>query len=243
MKFYGNTDIGTVRSQNQDYFVNLGLDDNAVLSVVCDGMGGANAGNIASEMAANTISNYVKTSYNPTMKSLAIEKLLRGAVETANIETFDLACKNPKYNGMGTTVVACLVKDNIAHIAHVGDSRAYLITDGDIKQITKDHSIVQTLLENEQITLEQAQSHPRKNVITRAVGVNTSVEADYNEIETGNGILLLCTDGLSGFLSAEQLRKITQGSDIAVVPDILIKKAIENKSSDNITVTVIKGNG
>ncbi len=239
MKFYGNTDIGAVRRENQDYFVNLRLDENAVLSVVCDGMGGANAGNIASEMAANTISKYVKASYNPTMTSLNIEKLLRGAVETANIEIFDTAEKNPEYKGMGTTVVAALVKDGTAYIAHVGDSRAYLITAEGVEQLTRDHSVVQSLLESAEITPEQARSHPRKNVITRAVGIFDTVEVDFNEVNIGNEILLMCTDGLSGFLTADEIKNVTLQNESELVPDILIKKAIENKSSDNITVTVI----
>ena len=239
MDFYGNTDIGAVRRENQDFFVNTVLGDNTVLSVVCDGMGGANAGNIASEMAANTVSQYVKASYNPTMTSNAIEKLLRGAVSTANIEIFDAANKNTDYRGMGTTIVAALVKNNIAYIVHVGDSRAYLITTYEIRQITKDHSIVQSLLESAEITPEQAKSHPRKNVITRAVGIYDTVEVDFNELDIEKGILLMCTDGLSGTLSEEEIKQITLNHELNSVTDILINKAIENKSSDNITVTVI----
>ena len=239
MDFYGKTDIGAVRRENQDFFVNTVLGDNTVLSVVCDGMGGANAGNIASEMAANTVSQYVKSSYNPTMTSNAIEKLLRGAVSTANIEIFDAANKNTDYRGMGTTIVAALVKNNIAYIVHVGDSRAYLITTDEIKQITKDHSIVQSLLESEEITPEQAKSHPRKNVITRAVGIYDTVEVDFNELDIEKGILLMCTDGLSGTLSEKEIKQIALNGELNSVPDILINKAIENKSSDNITVTVI----
>ncbi len=239
MDFYGKTDTGAVRRENQDFFVNTVLGDNAVLSVVCDGMGGANAGNIASEMAANTVLQYVKSSYNPTMTSNAIEKLLRGAVSTANIEIFDTANKNPEYNGMGTTVVAALLKNNTAYIVHVGDSRAYLITADEIKQITRDHSIVQSLLESEEITPEQAKSHPRKNVITRAVGIYDTVEVDFNELDIEKGILLMCTDGLSGTLSEEEIKRIALNGELNSVPDILINKAIENKSSDNITVTVI----
>ena len=239
MDFYGKTDIGAVRRENQDFFVNTVLGDNTVLSVVCDGMGGANAGNIASEMAANTVSQYVKSSYNPTMTSNAIEKLLRGAVSTANIEIFDAANKNTDYRGMGTTIVAALVKNNIAYIVHVGDSRAYLITTDEIKQITKDHSIVQSLLESEEITPEQAKSHPRKNVITRAVVIYDTVEVDFNELDIEKGILLMCTDGLSGTLSEKEIKQIALNGELNSVPDILINKAIENKSSDNITVTVI----
>ena len=239
MDFYGKTDIGAVRRENQDFFVNTVLGDNTVLSVVCDGMGGANAGNIASEMAANTVSQYVKSSYNPTMTSNAIEKLLRGAVSTANIEIFDAANKNTDYRGMGTTIVAALVKNNIAYIVHVGDSRAYLITTDEIKQITKDHSIVQSLLESEEITPEQAKSHPRKNVITRAVGIYDTVEVDFNELDIEKGILLMCTDGLSGTLSEKEIKQIALNGELNSVPDILINKAIENTSSDNITVTVI----
>ena len=124
MQIYGKSDIGMIRSCNQDAFDAVVLSDDADLSIVCDGMGGANAGNIASKVATDTIKNYILRSYSPKMSSSAIENLLRGAVDTANVEVFDMASGNEDYKGMGTTVVVALVVGDTAHILHVGDSRA-----------------------------------------------------------------------------------------------------------------------
>ena len=133
MKIYSKTDIGRKREINQDAFFTGQFDNGTVFAVVCDGMGGAKCGNIASEKAATVISQYIVKSYSPKMSSTSIEKLLRAAVDSANTEVFEMANSSEEYKGMGTTVVAALVIDNLAHIVHVGDSRAYLITNSDIE--------------------------------------------------------------------------------------------------------------
>ena len=236
MKIYGATDIGTVRLTNQDAFKNTVLDEETVLSVVCDGMGGANAGNVASEMAVNIITDYVKNAYNYQLNSLSIGNLLRSAIETANFEIFSLSKTNDNYTGMGTTVVVALIKGSKAYICHVGDSRAYLYKNGVLEQITRDHSVVQDLIEGGHITKEGAKVHPRKNVITRAVGTKEDIVADFTETDLTDKILLICTDGLINTLSDDIIADIIKENPLITVPDRLIELANVNNSNDNITV-------
>lgn len=238
MKLYGNTDIGRSRSINQDCYENTVLSEKAVLSVVCDGMGGANAGNIASKTAVEKITQYIKNSYFDDMDASSVEKLLRGAVSTANIEIFDMSQENDEYSGMGTTAVVALVRDCTAYIVHVGDSRAYLIDEG-ITQITRDHSIVQNLVDKGEITSEEARIHPNKNVITRAVGAMNDVQCDYNEVDISEKTLLICTDGLCGMLTDDQILDIVKQNDITQAADKLIYLANSLVSTDNITVTLV----
>ena len=239
MQIYGKSDVGMVRTCNQDAFCVLELPNDAALSILCDGMGGAKAGNIASQIATDTIKDYVTKSYSPQMTSLSIENLLRGAIDTANIEVYDKANSSEDYVGMGTTVVLVLVKDGIAHISHIGDSRAYLITSDSIEQITRDHSIIQDMIDSGQITEQEAKTHPKKNIITRAVGILPQIDSEYNQVELNGGILLSCTDGLSGMLSAEQIKEITLVNKLDEVPDKLIVAANDLQSNDNVTVTVV----
>lgn len=239
MNIFGATDAGTVRSSNQDAFKNTVLDNETVLSVVCDGMGGANAGNIASDIAVNTITNYIVKSFLPQMGSVALENLLRAAISSANIEIYSAAQNNELFSGMGTTAVVAIVKHNTAFIAHVGDSRAYLVDDGGLVQITRDHSMVQNLVEEGQLTATEAKTHPRKNVITRAVGVLDDVQADFNEVDVNGKILLICSDGLIGAVEPEDIKNITLNNNISDVPENLIEFANKNGSNDNVTVTVV----
>ncbi len=236
---YGATDIGTVRSSNQDAFKNTVLTENSVLSVVCDGMGGAKAGNVASEMAVNIITEYVKNAFTDDMPSFSIEKLLRSAIETANYEIFALSKENADYNGMGTTVVAAIVKGNEGYICHVGDSRAYIYENGILTQVTRDHSVVQDLLEGGHITEESARIHPRKNVITRALGTREEVVADFTEIDVTEKTLLICTDGLTNTLLDNEIAGLINENSLNTVPDILIDFANKKNSNDNITVICI----
>lgn len=238
MKTYGATDVGIVRSSNQDAFKNTVLSDNSVLSVVCDGMGGANAGNIASKMAAEIITDYIVNAYSPNLTSLSVENLLRTAISSANLEIFTTANKVDDYKGMGTTVVAALIHDGTAYISHVGDSRAYLVKKDSITQITRDHSMIQELIESGQLTLEEARFHPKKNVITRAVGTLEEIIIDFDELKIGDGVILLCTDGLTNMLSDEEILQVFLENKLENTADMLIKSANEKISSDNVTVTL-----
>ncbi len=242
MKIYGATDIGTMRNNNQDAFLNTVLSQNAVLSVVCDGMGGANAGNIASELAVNSITDYIKRSFSPDIKSATAKNLLISAIETANAEIFEQASKNSELSGMGTTAVVVLIVGNVIYLAHVGDSRAYLITENEVAQLTRDHSIVQTLIEKGHLTAEEARFHPKRNVITRAIGTQPVVEIDFNEIEVSNGVVILCTDGVSNVVQADEIFATVNVKSIELIPEYLVNLANERDSGDNVTVSAISIN-
>ena len=238
MKTYGATDVGIVRSTNQDAFKNTVLAQNCILSVVCDGMGGANAGNIASKMATEIITDYVINAYSPNLTTMSVENLLRNAISSANLEIFSAANKAEEYKGMGTTVVVALISADTAYIAHVGDSRAYLVKSDGITQITRDHSVIQELIESGQLTKEEARFHPKKNVITRAVGTLEDIIIDFDEFKIGEGVLLLCTDGLTNTLSDEEILQIFSENELQEVADKLINSANEKISNDNVTVTL-----
>lgn len=239
MVVYSKTDKGPVRHSNQDAFVTGTLSENAVYAAVCDGMGGAKAGNIASETAARSISEYIRNSYRDGLDSFGIEKLLKNAIESANIEVYDLSLKRQDLSGMGTTVVVSIVSGNNAVIAHVGDSRAY-IADENLVQITKDHSIVQDLIESGKITPEDAKIHPRKNVITRALGVEENIIVDTTTVPLeNNAVLLLCTDGLTGYAEEKDIFNILKTVSQESAPQALIDLAIAGGGGDNITVALV----
>ena len=239
MKIYSKTDIGKVRSSNQDSFFAGELQNGAVFGIVCDGMGGAKAGNVASETAVKLISDYVLRSYRDSMDEFEAEKMLRNAVESANIEVFETASNDEELKGMGTTVVIALVQDNKAVIANVGDSRIYLIGE-EIEQITRDHSVVQSLIESGKITPEDAKMHPVKNVITRALGAEEKIVVDTSSLSLIDGqTLLLCTDGLSSYVEAEEILKVLKKHKTENVPEELVKLANKHGGGDNITVVTL----
>lgn len=239
MRIFSKTDKGRVRIDNQDAYFAGSIDDNAVFAVVCDGMGGANAGNVASESAVRHISEYIIRSYRDGMDAVELEKTVRNAVASANIELFDMSSSEQVLSGMGTTAVIALIKDGEAVIANVGDSRIYLVNE-EIKQLTRDHSVVQSLIESGKITPEDAKFHPRKNVITRAIGAEGAVTADSAVIKLNSGdTLLLCTDGLSNYLDDNDILSVFKNTDISSVPERLVEKANQNGGGDNITVVTI----
>ncbi len=238
MQIYSKTDIGLTRHSNQDAVFTSTLEDGAVFAIVCDGMGGANAGNVASDMAVRVISEYITQSYRIGMDFYDIEKMFKNAISSANMEIYDMSLNNDELKGMGTTVVAALVRDGTAVIAHVGDSRAYMAGES-LKAITRDHSVVQSLVESGKITPEDAKVHPRKNVITRALGTEENVVVDSCQIKLDtNDILLLCTDGLSGYADEDSIYEVLK-ADISQSADSLIELAKAGGGRDNITVAVI----
>ena len=179
MRIVAKTDKGHVRDSNQDAYAVGEFSDEVVWAVVCDGMGGAAGGNIASALAVKVISDKINVSYREQMRDSSIKNMLDSALNAANVEVFDMSESKHELKGMGTTVVCAIVKDGQAYIAHAGDSRAYILKNGKIFQITTDHSIVQDLLDKGKITSEQALNHPNKNIITRAVGVDKNIEIDF----------------------------------------------------------------
>lgn len=235
------TDIGIKRHTNQDDFAVLNLPNGAVLAVVCDGMGGANAGNVASKKACEVIVSFFERSFRKGLDSQGVTALLQSAVLSANIEIYGMAEKNAELKGMGTTVVAAFVSDDFTIISHVGDSRAYLIGD-EILQLTRDHSVVQSLIESGKLTPEEARVHPRRNVITRALGIEPEVLVDSDEYVLNSGqSLLLCSDGLSNFVNLEEIKEIFSENKENVA-EALVNRANQNGGGDNITaVAVMKG--
>ncbi|MBQ6819189.1 MAG: Stp1/IreP family PP2C-type Ser/Thr phosphatase [Clostridia bacterium] len=241
MKFACKTDIGKVRRSNQDSYAVGELPGGVGWGVVCDGMGGANGGNIASSTAVKTVSQKIASSWRPGMGANSIGNMLKSVVAAANVNVFDMAQSVEALAGMGTTIVLTLVTDNVAHIVHAGDSRAYHITKEGLIPITKDHSIVQSLVEQGRLTEEEAREHPRRNVITRALGVSEILEVDHNEVELAKGEgLLLCTDGLSGFVEKKDIERILQTAPFVEWPELLTELANENGGGDNITVVAIR---
>lgn len=239
MNVYGQTHIGLVRENNQDALEYGTLNDVTQYAVVCDGMGGANGGNIASKIAVEVIGSRIRDGYRDNPNPGSPEHLLTSAMATANIGVFDRAQKEPELNGMGTTVVAVITCGHTAHISHVGDSRLYLYREGNLSQVTRDHSVVQELIESGQITEEEARSHPRKNYITRAIGVVSEEYGEYDELElTAGDRLLLCTDGLTNEVSpADLCRLLALPAEEAA--QALIRAALDGGGKDNITVALM----
>ncbi len=236
----GHTDKGRVRVKNEDAYDIGKFEDGAVWAVVCDGMGGVNGGNVASMIAVDVIAKAFTKSYREDADGNSIRSMLLTALNAANTYIYEAAKEDEELAGMGTTAVAVVVKEDTAYIAHVGDSRAYLIRDNSIEQETRDHSMVQALVERGELTEEEAMTHPKKNYITRAVGVEEELDVDYNEIPLQDtDAILLCTDGLTNCVGKEEILSIIQENGALASPDLLVEQAIEHGGNDNITVVVI----
>lgn len=239
MKITAKTDIGIVRDNNQDSYAAGELSGGAAFAIVCDGMGGAAEGALASSVAVNAIREKLTNSFFPGMSDISVRSLLISSVENANKAVYDLSLTDEKYDGMGTTVVASIVRNGFAYVVHAGDSRAYLIHNNEIRQITKDHSVVQNMLEKGEITSEEAFDHPDKHIITRALGVDENVRVDFAQEEFENDILLLCSDGLTNYVHDDEIKEIlTDSVDDEKVSE-LIEKANYYGGGDNITVVAL----
>lgn len=242
MKLFGVTDIGCHRKDNQDSYAVRQLNEQAALLVVCDGMGGAQAGSVASSVAVKTFTEMVEKSYALSAPDDPEwwENVLADACEEANRQVFELAQQNPNYQGMGTTLVAALAVHGESYVVNVGDSRCYLIENGMIRQITVDHSLVQLLVDRGEITAEEARVHPQKNLITRALGVDNTVAYDLLRVETGIGSrLLLCSDGLTNVLPDQVLLgESAQEIEPEVLCHNLLRMTLEQGAPDNVTVVL-----
>ncbi len=206
MQCWGLTDPGCIRPQNQDAFHIEQLDRNTVLGIVCDGMGGAKSGNVASTLAMDVFVQEVKTSWNSALDWDAADRVLRGAVKLANFTVYDQAMQFEEFTGMGTTLVAALVRGKEVTVVNVGDSRAYAFNKDGVKQLTVDHSLVQMMVQRGELTPELARTYPGKNYITRAIGTEPVVECDlfHHKVERGD-CLLLCSDGLSNMMDDQEI--------------------------------------
>ena len=242
MQCWGVTDPGCVRSQNQDTYLIEQLDRNTVLCVVCDGMGGAKSGNVASTLAAEVFVEEVRQTWIPGMKPDDAEQMLRSAVKLANFTVYDQAQQLEEFSGMGTTLTFLWEAEKCVHLCHVGDSRAYLLRDGEFKQITDDHSLVAELLRNNMISPDAARTHPYRNVITRAVGVDPVVTADLFTHDTQEDDLwLICSDGLTNMVPDETLASVLKEADSdETAADELLALALEKGGTDNITFVLCR---
>jgi protein phosphatase len=240
VKIVAKSDIGKVRKQNQDAYAAGELPGGMSWAVVCDGMGGAAGGSVASSVAVKIISEKITSCYKEGMSTKSIRNMLISAVEGSNISIFDMAKADDSLAGMGTTVVAVVIANNSVCIANAGDSRAYIAEKSGFKQLTRDHSIVQVMVENGEITLDEAKAHPRKNIITRALGVDESIAIDYYEESINeDDILLICTDGLTNYIESDQIYNIIQKCDYHEIVEKLIDLANQNGGGDNITVVTM----
>ena len=242
MLIKGKSDIGKVRAANEDGFDFGTFEDGTSWAIVCDGMGGARGGNIASSMAVDMIGDKIKKCYNKLMPVYSFENIFLSTITTANVIVNDRSYSDTELQGMGTTIVAAIVKDNQACLAHVGDSRIYKISADGIMQITKDHSLAQQMLDSGQITKEEFENYPKKNIITRALGIEEKIEIDFDFTEIADGeTLILCTDGLTGLLTDEEILEIYNKTDFELLCDEYINAANAKGGYDNITVVAMKG--
>ncbi len=242
MKVWGATDKGMVRQVNQDYYRYGEMGDGQYLAVVCDGMGGAKSGDVASRLASEIFYQDIRQTVVPDMEQQEIVRMLVNAVKSANKAVFEQSQTSPDFAGMGTTLVAVFLQDEAAYIVNVGDSRCYYVAENEIMQVTEDHSVVGLMVARGQITEEEARTHPNKNLITRAVGTEREVECDcfYLSLEAGDH-LVLCTDGLSNLVTKDELlRQVTQAEDRKEGCMSLIDLAKARGASDNVTVVLME---
>ena len=241
MQCWGLTDPGCVRKQNQDAYQIEELDRNTLLCVVCDGMGGAKSGNIASSLAMDVFVDEIKRSWTPTMDQEKMDQMMLAAAKLANFTVYDQAQQFPEFEGMGTTLVALLIKGKKATIANVGDSRCYGLSRKGIRQITVDHSLVQMMVDRGDLTSEMAKTYPGKNFITRAIGTESTVECDLFHQNVARGdYFLLCSDGLSNMMDDQEiLFEVVHGVNKQHCCKRLLDIAKNRGAPDNVTSVLV----
>lgn len=241
MKIIGKTDIGCSRDENQDTFRCGDVRGVATWGLVCDGMGGAQNGRLASAVAADCMEEmlYQQLRDDEPAGERDFTRMQEDAIQLANAEVF--ARSGGGQAMMGTTVVCAVANAGKLHLAHVGDSRAYLFENGKLRQVTRDHSMVQEMVDMGTITSAEATRHPERNVITRALGVEDKVEPSYSTLDMAPGaMVLLCSDGLTNMLSFDELQKMMETVDFYDLPRELVSAALKAGGDDNITVVVMQ---
>ena len=240
MEMWGITHRGVVREQNQDAFLLRQLPDGGIAAVVCDGMGGAKAGNIASSMAAEIFMDELLQVERSDPSET--QRWMEHAAALANDQVFDRSLKDSDCTGMGTTLVAAVLDGEEASILNEGDSRAYHISDQGIAQVTRDHSLVEDLVERGELTPEQARNHPHKNLITRAIGAEPLLRADFFHLPIQPGeCLLLCSDGLSNLVTDQEiLYEVVHGGEKDSCCQRLLDIALHRGAPDNVTVVLLQ---
>ena len=241
MEYFGITDKGRVRPTNQDiYRLEVRPEKESAFVLVCDGMGGANAGNVASRFAADSFLADAAGALDSAPDEIMRHKTMLHALEKANDTVFGLAGRQPEFLGMGTTLVGAFVQGREASILNVGDSRAYLFDGETLRQVSEDHSYVEEMRRLGRISAEDARTHPQKNLITRAVGVDATVDGDLFEVELRDtDILLLCSDGLTGMVEDEKIAEVlAKAGTLEDKGRELLTLALEGGGRDNITVAL-----
>ena len=240
MQTWAITDPGNIREQNQDAYAVVHFGRDRTLLVVCDGMGGAKSGNVASSLAVEVFTGEVRRTQKAGMTPEKAAAMLRSALELANRAVYEQSQLSEDFTGMGTTLVAAFLSRDLAVIINVGDSRAYHFTREDVSLVTRDHSMVAYMVERGELTQEQAKNHPGKNVITRAVGTEPSVEGDiYLQKLHRDDCLLLCSDGLSNVMAdQEMLFEVAHGVRKSDCCQRLLRIAKNRGAPDNVTVAM-----
>ncbi len=242
MKYWSLTDVGKVRAENQDAHTVLTLMDingkPITAALVCDGMGGAKAGNVASSMAVDCFVNIIT---DKLINFKDADEVIGDIVYDANKAIYTKSLSNSMYSGMGTTFVAAVVQGNEAVIANIGDSRCYHISKQGIQQITKDHSLVEDMVDRGEIDRAEAWLHPRRNYITRALGTERDTECDFFHVSLNEGdVLLLCSDGLSNKVNPQELLfEVLYGGEIETAARRMLDIALHRGAPDNVTVIVL----
>ncbi len=241
MQHWGLTDPGCVREQNQDTYQIVPLSRNAVLCVVCDGMGGAKSGNVASSLAVEAFTQEVKRAWKSDMDIDQTDSVLQDAVKLANFTVYERSQQSEDFAGMGTTLVAVLIHAKTACVVNVGDSRAYHIHEDGICQVTVDHSLVQMMIDRGEMSKERAKNYPGKNLITRAIGTEPAVNCDifHRKLERGDCVVL-CTDGLSNLMDEQEiLFEVTYGEVKEACCAHLLEIAKNRGAPDNVTSVLV----
>lgn len=240
MEAYGRSDVGLVRESNQDSYYFEVVSEGCAWAVVCDGMGGANGGNVASSTAVDYVKEHFANLFSLGLSSEDIEKYMTEIIIEANHEIYEMAKKDPALSGMGTTCEFVLIRNKQVNIVHIGDSRTYSVRGGKLKQITEDHSVVQEMVRRGELTPEQAENHPNKNYITRALGIAPEVVLDFIQFDFAYGdVLLICTDGLSNCVSSIDIIKTVHENRGEQLVESLIEHAKAGGGKDNITAVVL----
>ena len=242
MQSWALSDQGCVRKQNQDAYHMEQLDRTSLLCIVCDGMGGAKSGNIASTLAADVFVQEVRRSFKSGMDREKIGQMMMAAAKLANFTVYDQAQQFEEFDGMGTTLVAVLIQGKEAVLVNVGDSRAYIVSPDGIRCLTKDHSLVQMMVDRGELTPERARTYPGKNFITRAIGTEPVVDCDlfHRNVDRGD-YLLLCSDGLSNMMDDQEiLFEVIHGVNKQHCCRRLLEIAKNRGAPDNVTSVLIQ---
>ncbi len=241
MRVFAKTDLGKARDVNEDFYYIANNEEEIKLYILADGMGGYNGGEIASKLATASVKNYIETNFPQIEKDKeGILKLIGSSIEYANMIVYDKAKENAELENMGTTLEVCLIYNNKAFIGHVGDSRIYRMRQEFMRKLTTDHSYVEQLVKDGTITKEEAENHPKKNMLMKALGCTPYVEPDLMVKGFLKGdILLMCSDGLTNMIKEQEIYECVK-ENIEISCDQLVQRANEMGGYDNITVLVIQ---